>query len=113
MIIWVDAQLAPSIAGWIKVNFDVDAIAIREIGLRDAEDPEIFDAAKHGSAVVMTKDRDFVLLLDQFGPPSQIIWLTCGNTSNSKLKEILSQTLVEAIALLDSGEELVEINATI
>lgn len=111
MTIWIDAQLPPTIAGWIKTNFDVDAIAIREIGLRDAEDAQIFEAAKLEHVVVMTKDRDFVLLLDQFGPPPQIIWLTCGNTSNSKLKEILSQTLVEAMELLDSGEEIVEINS--
>jgi predicted nuclease of predicted toxin-antitoxin system len=67
--------------------------------------------AKAEDAVVMTKDRDFVLLLDRFGPPPRIIWLTCGNTSNEKLKEILNQTLVEAISLIESGEEIVEITA--
>jgi len=113
MTIWIDAQLSPSIAGWIRTNFDFDAIAIRDIGLRDAEDAEIFASAKQANVVVMTKDRDFVLLLDQLGPPPQIIWLTCGNTSNSILKKILLQTIVEAVALLESGEEIVEINSTL
>ena len=58
----------------------------------------------------MTKDSDFVSLLDRFDTPPKIIWLTCGNTSNSNLKIILSKTLQDAIALLDNGEEIVEIN---
>jgi predicted nuclease of predicted toxin-antitoxin system len=40
----------------------------------------------------MTKDSDFVALLDRFGPPPQVIWITCGNTSNARLKEILTIT---------------------
>ena len=59
----------------------------------------------------MTKDNDFVLLLDRLGPPPQIIWLRCGNTSNSRLREILTGTLPKTLELLRFGERLVEINA--
>lgn len=59
----------------------------------------------------MTKDSDFVLLLDRLGAPPQVIWITCGNTSNVRLQEILTNTLPKALELLKSGEELVEINA--
>lgn len=45
------------------------------------------------------------------GTPPQVIWITCGNTSNARLKEILMTTLPKALELLQSGEELVEINA--
>ncbi|HEY9798489.1 MAG TPA: DUF5615 family PIN-like protein [Leptolyngbyaceae cyanobacterium] len=34
---------------------------MRDLGLRDAEDREIFEAAKAQGVVVMTKDRDFAL----------------------------------------------------
>ena len=110
MEIWIDAQLSPAIAFWIENNFNVKAVALRDLGLRDAEDEEIFLAAKKANAVVMTKDSDFLLLLDRFGSPPKVIWLTCGNTSNANLKIILSQTLSDALDLLDSGEELVEIH---
>jgi predicted nuclease of predicted toxin-antitoxin system len=110
MTIWIDAQLSPAIAVWIENNFDAKAFALRELGLRDAEDEEIFVEAKKANAVVMTKDSDFVLLLDRFGSPPKIIWLTCGNTSNANLKIILSKTLQDAIDLLNNGEEIVEIN---
>ena len=109
MIIWVDAHLSPGIAVWITATFDITAFALRDVGLRDAEDYEIFKAAKAQGAIVMTKDSDFVDLTNRFGAPPQIIWLTCGNTSNSRLKEILNATLLDALQLLHSGEMLVEI----
>jgi predicted nuclease of predicted toxin-antitoxin system len=50
-----------------------------------------------------------VELLERLGPPPQVIWLTCGNTSNANLQSILTVTLPKAIALLQAGEKLVEI----
>jgi predicted nuclease of predicted toxin-antitoxin system len=38
--------------------------------------------------------------------------VTCGNTSNTRLREILTSTLPRALELLQAGEELIEINAT-
>ena len=111
MRIWVDAQMSPMIATWISSNYAVSAVAIRDLGLSDAEDTEIFEAARQENAVVMTKDSDFVLLLDKLGPPPQIIWVTCGNTSNARLKEVLTNTLPKALDLLNFGEKLVEISA--
>ena len=110
MTIWVDAQLSPAIAAWIASTFKITALALRDIGLRDAEDVVIFEAAKAQSIIFLTKDSDFVDLVARFGTPPQIIWLTCGNTSNARLQEILTATLPEALKLLQSGESLVEIS---
>jgi predicted nuclease of predicted toxin-antitoxin system len=109
MIIWTDAHLSPAIAVWITANFDITAFSLRDLGLRDAEDAEIFAAAKAQGVIVMTKDSDFVDLSNRFGAPPQIILLTCGNTSNARLKEILNSTLLEALEFLRTGEVLVEI----
>ena len=109
-IIWVDAHLSPAIATWITNTFGVTAVSLREIGLRDAEDPEIFEASRAQGVIVMTKDSDFVDLVDRLGSPPQIIWLTCGNTSNARLREILTATLPEALEILKAGEPLVEIS---
>jgi predicted nuclease of predicted toxin-antitoxin system len=110
MTIWVDAHLSPAIAAWIVKTFGIPAFALRDLGLRDAEDPEIFEAAKNQDVIFMTKDSDFVDLVERLGPPPQIIWLTCGNTSNDRLQEILTTTLPEVLALLQAGETLVEIS---
>ena len=50
-----------------------------------------------------------VALLDRLGPPPRIVWLTCGNTSNARMREVLRSRWQDARALLDAGEELVEI----
>ena len=109
MTLWVDAQLSPSIAPWVEKEFGIRCLALRDLGLRDASDEEIFAAAREAHAFVMTKDSDFVDLVTRLGPPPQIIWLTCGNTSNSALRELLTGTLPEAVRLLKQGEVLVEI----
>lgn len=85
MKIWVDAQLSPALAVWISSQFSIEAKAVRELGLRDATDHQIFLRAKEEVAVVLTKDSDFVGLVKRLGMPPQVIWLTCGNTSNARL----------------------------
>lgn len=112
MTIWIDAHLSPAISIWITATFGILALALRDIGLRDAEDAEIFEAAKAQGIIFITKDSDFLDLVNRFGQPPQIILLTCGNTSNDRLKEILSSKLSEALALLSSGEPLVEISGS-
>lgn len=109
MILWLDAQLSPAIAPWIAETYGIPASAVRDLGLRDASDQRIFLAAREAQAVVLTKDSDFVRLLEQRGAPPQVIWLTCGNTSNAHLRQILTATLPSAVRLLNAGEELVEI----
>lgn len=110
MTIWVDAQLPPGITSWVAETYGIAAVAVRDLGLRDADDLDIFAFAKAAGVIVMTKDRDFVELVDRHGAPPQVIWLTCGNTSNARLREILSATLHDALELLQSGERLVEIS---
>ena len=81
----------------------------RRLGLINAKDPEIFDAAREANAIVLTKDSDFAILLDRLGPPPKVLWLRCGNTSNANLRRLLSQLLAPALQLLEAGEALVEI----
>jgi predicted nuclease of predicted toxin-antitoxin system len=110
MKLWLDAQLPPSLAGWVNPQgLGLEAVAVRALGLRDALDPEIFQAARQANALVMTKDRDFINLLEQYGPPPQVIWLRIGNSSNQALQETLATTLAPALNLLRSGEPWVEI----
>jgi predicted nuclease of predicted toxin-antitoxin system len=110
MTIWIDAQLSPAIARWISSEFPVEAIPIRDVGLRDASDREIFLAAKKASVVVMTKDSDFLRLQAELGSPPQVIWLSCGNTSNANLARILKNALPKTFELLNAEEVMIEIS---
>lgn len=64
----------------------ITAIPLRDLGLRDAEDTEIFACAKAEGVILMTKDSDFAELVNRLGSPPKVIWLTCGNTSNAELR---------------------------
>lgn len=110
MILWIDAQLSPYLAQWVSSEFGIDARPVRDLGLREAKDREIFLAAREAGAVILTKDSDFVLLLELLGSPPQILWLTLGDTSNAHLKEVLSRSFESARELLLRGESLVEIS---
>jgi predicted nuclease of predicted toxin-antitoxin system len=92
-------------------TFGCEVVAVQEDPeLVTARDHEIFAAAKAAGAVVMTKDRDVVDLVERLGPPPPILWITCGNTSNRARKRILSSMLRTALALIERGEVLVEIS---
>jgi predicted nuclease of predicted toxin-antitoxin system len=100
------------IARWITTRFSIPAIPaipVRDLGLRGAGDEEIFSAAKSADVIVLTKDGDFVQLLERHGCPPKILWLTCGNTSEASLQQILEKHLEPALALLGGEEEIVEI----
>ena len=112
MILWLDAQLSPALASWITAQFaPIQAVPVRELALRDADDRVIFAQARSAGAVVMTKDRDFLHLLFEQGPPPQVIWLRVGNSSNQTLQAVLLRTLEQAITSLRDGERWVEIRS--
>jgi len=107
--VWIDAQLSPALAAWINRNYEqVEAASVRSVGLRDADDKTIHRAAQDAGVVVMTKDSDFLNLLERHGPPPKVIWVTCGNTSNRRMRDILSRTLTSALDMLQE-EDVVEI----
>lgn len=111
MKLWIDAQLSPAIAAWLNRTFDdIEAESIRALGLRNATDLEIFKAANIADVVVLSKDDDFIQLIEQKGTPPKQLWVTCGNTSNAKMKKILSSVLPKAKKLIKSGENIVEIS---
>ena len=108
-MIIIDAQLSPRLARWISDEMGIASTDLRSLGLRDADDIVIFQYARAHDAVVMTKDADFVGLLERLGPPPKVIWITCGNTTNSHMCQILATMLPRAIDLLNAGDALVEI----
>ena len=109
VIVWVDAQLSPALAPWLAQEFGVEAFSVRYLNLVRAKDPQIFHAAREANVAVLTKDSDFVLLHERFGPPPAVLRVRCGNTSNAHLKRVLERTFSDACKLIEAGETLVEI----
>ena len=111
MTVWLDAHLSPALGPWLATTFGVTAVPVRNLGLRDALDPPIFAAARAADVVVMSKDADFAEMVRRLGPPPQVLWLRCGNTSNAALRDLFTRDLPEALARLEAGEPLVEVGA--
>jgi predicted nuclease of predicted toxin-antitoxin system len=72
------------------MRFALEAFANRDLDLREAEDVAIFTAARQAGTIMMTKDSDFVELVQRLGPPPRVTWLRSGNTSNARLKQLLT-----------------------
>ena len=106
---WLDAQLPPQLAPWLTQTFGVEAYSVSFLGYRDASDDQIFRAARAAGAVVVSKDADFLDRVVRLGPPPQLLYVTCGNTSTRFLKTVLERVFPEAHRLLGQGEHVVEI----
>lgn len=99
--------MPPALAVWIRAQGH-EASALREIGLRDASDADIWAYACSNNCVLITKDEDFPFLADaQPGPP--IIWVRTGNL----LKRVLLQRFERAwpglLQHLESGVAIIEL----
>ena len=107
--LWVDAQLPPALAEWLAEWGEV-ARHVVDLGLLTAPDEAIFAAARDASAVVVTKDEDFIHLLEAMGPPPQVVWVTVGNVRNARLRALFEQHWPALRAQLATGEPLVELS---
>ena len=38
-----------------------------------------------------------------------MLWVTCGNLTNRRLREVFGSLFINAIALLEAGEQIVEL----
>ncbi|MBL8552369.1 MAG: DUF5615 family PIN-like protein [Hyphomonadaceae bacterium] len=82
----VDQQLPPALARWIELKGH-EATHVREHGLRDAGDGDIWRFADANGATIVTKDSDFAQRRLQAGGPT-ILWVRVGNTTTPELFEI-------------------------
>lgn len=69
---------------------------VKQLGLVDASDLEIWNYAYKNNYTVVTFDSDFIELANLKGSPPKIIWLRFGNASNLKIANKLI-TNVEVI----------------
>ena len=104
----VDAQLPPDLARWL-IGAGFQAQAVRDLGLREAKDAEIWRYAHEHSLVIITKDDDFAARVQSSRDGPHVVWLRVGNTSNAALRSWLLPRMPQVIEMLDQGARLVEI----
>lgn len=74
-MIWLDAHLSPKLARWISENLGFEAVPLRDLGLRDATDGEIFSRGRAAQVILLTKDKDLADMVTHRGGPPAVIWL--------------------------------------
>ena len=104
----IDAQLPPSLARFLT-TLGEEAIACRDVGLRDADDGEIWSFAIEGRWCIVTKDEDFAVrrMTDTVGP--QVVWLRIGNSTNPALFQWLQPLWPGIMQELRIGHGIVEV----
>jgi len=84
----VDAQLPPALARLLR-EAGCEALAVREIGLREASDAEIWRYAVQQQAVIITKDEDFAERCLYSRDQPVIVWLRIGNKLSGALSWVI------------------------
>jgi len=104
----VDAQLPPALARFLESQ-GYETQAVREVGLREADDETIWTFAEKGPWVVVTKDEDFVERVLRRGVGPQVVWLRIGNCTNRVLFTWLEPLLPAMLREISAGQRVVEL----
>ena len=104
---FVDAQLPPALAAFLCAKGH-DAVAVREIGLRDADDPDIWERARAEGAIIVTKDEDFAQFVAANDDGPRVLWIRSGNLLKRVLLARFENVWPELEGHLIAGARLVE-----
>lgn len=85
-----DQNISFRVVNRVQNNF-TQARQVRQLGLENTSDIEIWQYAKDNDYTIVTFDSDFFDLCSIKGHPPKIIWLRLGNTSTNYIADIINQ----------------------
>ena len=83
-----DQNLSPRLVGRFSALFP-DSRHVRDVGLSEAADPDIWDFAASNDFAIVSKDNDFVQLALLRGAPPKVIRLHVGNCTTDRVESVL------------------------
>jgi len=83
-----DQNLAPRLVRDLADLYP-DSAHVRDVGLKSSKDREIWDFARDGGYVIVSKDTDFQQMSFVWGHPPKVIWIRRGNCSVQESAAIL------------------------
>ncbi|MCA1817491.1 MAG: DUF5615 family PIN-like protein [Acidobacteria bacterium] len=82
-----------------------DSVHVREVGLRDADDADVWEYAKLNGFAIVSKDSDFQQRSLLYGDPPKVIWLRVGNCTVETVEVLLRRYSVAVHTFgLDAGK---------
>ena len=88
MRLLIDQNLSHRLVALLTVEFP-DSKHVRDFGMSDASDPEIWQLATEGGFTIVSKDTDFQQRAVLRGAPPKVIWIRLGNCSTSDVVDHL------------------------
>jgi predicted nuclease of predicted toxin-antitoxin system len=89
MKLLLDQNISFRVAKIISDRFQI-VKQVRELGLENSTDFEIWEYSKSNAYTIVTFDSDFYDLSVFRGSPPKIIWLRIGNSSTENIAKVLS-----------------------
>jgi predicted nuclease of predicted toxin-antitoxin system len=66
-----------------------DSLHVRDVGLKAADDPAVWEYAKENGLVIVSKDVDMHNRSFIFGFPPKVVWVRLGNCSTTDIENLL------------------------
>lgn len=104
MKLLLDENLSDRIINKI-IDLYPDSQHVKTLGLLNTDDALIWEFAKFNSFVIVSKDSDFHQRSLLYGHPPKFIYLRIGNSSTSKIVEILRDNFSIIIEFYNSETE--------
>jgi predicted nuclease of predicted toxin-antitoxin system len=93
-------KLAPRLADLFP-----DSTHVREVGLKEAEDPTVWEYAKQQNFMIVSKDSDFHQRSFVFGFPPKVVWIRLGNCTTADVEFVIRKNF-ESIKAFAEDEEV-------
>ena len=62
---------------------------VRDVGLKEAGDPLVWEYARDGGFLIVSKDSDFHQRSFLYGYPPKVVWVRLGNCSTADVERVL------------------------
>jgi predicted nuclease of predicted toxin-antitoxin system len=66
-----------------------DSAHVRDIGMKAADDPKVWEYAKDNDFMIVSKDADMHDLSLVFGNPPKVVWIRLGNCSTAQVEYLM------------------------
>jgi len=88
-----DENLSPRLAARLSSLFP-DCVHVRDVGLKQADDREIWQWARDHNDTVVTTDSDFVAMVIRIGPPPKVIHLERCDLPCGAIEDLLRRNAI-------------------
>ena len=98
-----DENLSHKLVRLLEDRFP-NSIHVRDVGLKAADDPLVWEYAKDNGLILVSKAADMHQRSFLFGPPPKVVWVRLGNCSTSDVERLLRKNVSTINAFFDDTD---------